>query len=122
MRKRIICGLLSTLMLMIMFSACGQKRELAQMTAVENDDYVAIVWEDRTYVPYCVVNNADRGEQIGIVDGDENDQVYEYKGYSTEEWLISFYHSGEMDGSMLMREKNVADIPEGLESEYKWNQ
>ena len=27
----------------------------------------------------------------------ENNQIYEYKGHSTDEWIISFYYSGEMD-------------------------
>ena len=56
-----------------------------------------------------------------FVDNDKNNQVYEYKGYSPDECIISFYYSGEMDGCMLMREINVKNIPEKLHSEYKWN-
>ena len=74
------------------------------------------------YVPFCAVNNSDRGEQIGIVDNDENNQIYKYKGYSEDEWLISFYHSGLMDSSMLMKEIGVSNIPKDLYSEYEWNQ
>lgn len=91
------------------------------MTSSDTGEYKAIVWGDKTYVPFCAVSNEDRGKKIGVVDGDKNDQVYEYKGFSTDEWVISFYHSGEMDGSMLIREKNVTQIPEGLQSEYAWN-
>jgi hypothetical protein len=36
-------------------------------------------------------------------------------------WIAEMYISGEMDEPMLFREINVTDIPEGLESEYEWN-
>jgi len=88
------------------------------MKTVQEEDYRAIVWEGRVYVPYCAVANRERGRQIGIVDGDERDQVYEYRGYQSEKWIISFYHSGLMDHSLLMREQTVTDIPEGLLSEH----
>ena len=40
-----------------------------------------------------------------------------FKDYSQDEWLIS-YSMGE---SMLCKEKNTTKIPEGLASEYEWN-
>jgi hypothetical protein len=55
------------------------------------------------------------------VDGDDKDQIYEYKGYPEDQWIISFYDSGLMDGSMLYREIAVTEIPDGLKSEYDWN-
>lgn len=88
------------------------------MTTEMHDDYTAIVWEDKTYVPYCAISKTDCGEQIGIVDGDKDDKVYEYKGYSTDEWIINYY---VMDSAMLYREINVTNIPDGLQSEYEWN-
>jgi hypothetical protein len=91
------------------------------MTTQINKDYTGIVWENRTYVPFCGVDNSEQGAQIGIVNGDKNDQVYEYKNQSTDDWIISFYKSGEMDNSMLMKELNVTDIPNILHSDYKWN-
>ncbi len=97
--------------------ACS-KRELADMTTEICPDYAAIVWEDRTYVPYCAVSRADCGEQIGIVDGDKDDRVYEYKGCSPDEWIVNAY-SG--DSAMLCREVSATDIPDGLQSEYEWN-
>lgn len=92
------------------------------MSSIETKDYVAVAWKDKMYVPFCAINNSDRGEQIGIVDNDENNQIYKYKGYSEDEWLISFYHSGLMDSSMLMKEIGVSNIPKDLYSEYEWNQ
>lgn len=110
-----------TLCLMVfMLSACAKSsKPLENMTTQNSDGYVSIVWQDRVYVPFCAIENEQRGEQIGIVDGDERDQVYEYKDHSTKDWIISFYKSGEMDSSMLMKEINVKDIPENLESDYE---
>lgn len=106
----------------IMLSACSQNnKKLENMSTKETNDYVAIIWEDRTYVPFCVIDNNKRGTKIGIVNKDKNDQVYELKGYSTDEWIISFYKSGEMDNSMLMKEINVKQIPDNLKSDYELN-
>lgn len=108
--------------LIITLCSCGKnKKDLENMTTLVTGKYQAIVWNDKIYVPYCGISNAERGEQIGIVDGDKKNQVYQYRSHPVEEWIISFYHSGEMDSSMLMRELNVTKIPEGLQSEYDWN-
>lgn len=104
---------------MMIFSLCAcTQQQLADMTTEVHDGYAAIVWEGKTYVPYCAVSKADCGAQIGIVDGDKNDRVYEYKGHSADEWLINSY---VMDSAMLLREINVSNIPDGLQSEYEWN-
>lgn len=109
-------------LLMIMLSACGQKNnKLENMTTQSNADYTSIIWGDRVYVPFCDINNSEQGAQIGIVNGDKNYQVYEYKGHSTDDWIIEFYKSGEMDTSMLMKEINITEIPDNLQSDYKWN-
>ena len=111
---------MSLCLMIIMLSACGKSsNQLENMTTQESYDYVSIIWEDRVYVPFCAIDNTERGTQIGIVDGDKNDQVYEYKNHSTEEWIISFYKSGEMDTSMLMKEINVKEIPDNLQSDYE---
>lgn len=103
----------------IILSLCAcSKQELADMNLEVYEDYAAIVWEDKTYVPYCAISKSDCGAQIGIVDGDKDDRVYEYKGYSTDEWIINSY---VMDSAMLLREINVTNIPDGLQSEYEWN-
>ncbi len=61
--------------------ACGEKQELIDMSTIENSDYTAIVWEDRTYVPFCVIPKSDCGAQIGYANGDKDDRVCEYGGY-----------------------------------------
>lgn len=112
--------MLSVLIVIITVSSlCScSKQDLADMTTLATDEYTVIVWEDRNYVPYCAISKSDCGQQIGIVDGDKDDRVYEYKGYSSDEWIINYY---VMDSAMLCREVNVTDIPDGLQSEYKWN-
>lgn len=122
--KRMIFMLLMIIALTVSFCACsGQdsSEDLADMTTVSGDGYVAISWNNNLYVPYCAISNSDLGKQIGIVDGDNDDKVYEYNGYSANEWIINIYESGLMDGAMLYREINVTDIPDGLQSEYEWN-
>lgn len=109
--------LLTACLLSALLVACGKpQRELADMRSVIIDDKRAVVWEGRTYEPFCVVSKNDRREQIGYVDGDEDDRISKYKGYSTDEWLVSWL---PMDGgAMLLKEQSVTDIPEGLEAEY----
>ena len=55
------------------------------MESTNVDGKRAIVWEDRTYVIFRVVSKKDRGKQIGYVDGDTDDRISEYKGYSSDE-------------------------------------
>ena len=115
MRK--IVASISLFVLLISLSACvGQQRGLVDMRSTHADGARAIVWENRTYVPFCVVSKNDRGKQIGYVDGDTNDRISEYRGYPPEEWLVSWL---PMDGgAMLLKEQSVVDIPDGLEAEY----
>ena len=101
----------------IILSACGKRQQdLVNMESTNVDGKRAIVWEDRTYIIFCVVSKRDCGEEIGYVDGDTDDRVSEYKGYSSDEWIVNWL---TMDGgAMLMKEQNVVDIPDGLEAEY----
>lgn len=106
--------------LLLILCSCT-KADLADMAYAEKEGYAAIEWEDRVYVPYSAVDKSYMGKQIGITDGDKNDGVYEAEGLSPDEWIISYYKSGEMDNPMLMKEESVTDIPEGFTSEYEWN-
>lgn len=112
--KRIIA--LAAVFVILLTSGCGEQRELADMESTIIDDKRAIVWEDRIYVPFCVVSKNDRCKQIGYVDGDKDDRVSEYKDYSPEEWLVSWMPTD--GGAMLLKEESVSDIPDGLEAEY----
>lgn len=117
--KRII-PLLTAGLVCFSFFSCA-KQALAEMTTLQQGAYTAIVWDGKIYVPYCAIEKSKCGEQIGIVDHDKNDRVYEYEGYAVDEWIINVYVSGLMDSAMLLREVNVTDIPDGLQSEYEWN-
>lgn len=90
------------------------------MTRGSGDRYATIIWGDKTYVPYGALSDyGERGKQIGIVDGNKDNKVYECKGFSADEWIVE---SLPHDGAMLWREINVTDIPDGWQSEYEWNQ
>lgn len=104
--------------LLVALCSCS-KGELAELTTEVNDDYAAILWGDKTYVPYCAIAKSDCGKQIGIVDGNKNDRVYEYQGHSADEWLINCLTTD--GGALLYKEIDVVAIPEGLQSEYPWN-
>ena len=116
--KKGFVTLLFTCLILSLLSACGgQRSELAEMKSIVIDDKRAIVWENKTYTPFCVVSKNDCGKQIGYVDGDTDDKISEYKGYSPDEWIVSWI---PMDGgAMLLKEQNVVDIPNGLEAEYR---
>lgn len=95
---------------------CSCNDRLINMTQSTDGKYACIIWEDRTYVPFCVVSKRDCGKKIGCIDGDKDDIVSIYKDLTPDKWLASYL---TMDGgAMLYREINVTDIPDGLEQEY----
>lgn len=79
------------------------------------------IYQGREYVPYCAYSPGEREQYLGYVGQDKQDEVYTVKGYSEEEWLISYLDSGMMNDCMLLKEKSVTDIPDGLTFEYEWN-
>lgn len=114
--KKCFLGISLFVVLLSLVSCAVQPRDLVNMRSVSSDGKWCVIWEGRTYIPFCVVSKSDRGKQIGYVNGDTNDRISEYKGYPPEEWLVSWL---PMDGgAMLLKEQNVTDIPDGLEAEY----
>lgn len=102
----------------IVLCACSAKN-MADMTTELGDGYSAVVWDNQTYIPYgALASYGKRGKQIGIVDGNKDHKVYECKGYSADEWIVTAL---PYDAPMLYREKDTTDIPNGWQSEYKWN-
>ena len=115
--KKVFVLLIISCLFLTMLSACsGQQRDLVDMKSISMDGKRGVVWEDRIYMPFCVISKNDRGEQIGYVDGDMTDRISEYKGYSSNEWLVSWIPTD--GGAMLLKEQSVVDIPDGLEAEY----
>ena len=85
-----------------------------------NDNYSYVIYQGRVYVPYCAYSQYERAKYLGYVGDDKQDEIYTVKGFS-EEWLINYLDSGLMNDCVLLKEKSVTDIPEGLTSEYEWN-
>ena len=95
---------------------CSAKTDLIDMESGDYDGRRAILWEGRTYIPFCVVTKRDCGEQIGYVNGDTDDRISAYRDYPPEEWLVSWLPTD--GGAMLLKELSVTDIPDGLVQEY----
>lgn len=115
--KRVFAGVLLCALLLC---ACGKEQELPALETFMGDGYVAIVWEGRTYVPFCVVSKEDCAEPFGCIRGDQECIVCIYKDYAPEEWIANYLTT---EGSaILFKEVGVTQIPDGLESEYEWNQ
>lgn len=97
----------------------GAVMPIARMETDVTDQYAAIAWDGRYYVPFCPIDASVCGRQIGIVDGDDQEKVYEFKEHSVNEWIVSAHPPH--DEAMLYRELQVRTIPDGLTSEYDWN-
>lgn len=118
--KRVGIFVISILVSFLMCACSNQKAEnIVNMTLSEGEEYSSIIWNDKTYIPYCVISKNRQGKQIGIVNGDKDDRVYEFKEHSTDEWIIN---SLTMDGgAILYKETKVTEIPSELKSDYEWN-
>lgn len=119
MKKRLFSMICLCCFVSIMLFACGKNTDLIDMNTVEGDEYMSIIWEDRTYIPFCVVSKNDCGTQIGYLNGETDDRVCEYKDYATDEWIANYLTAD--GGAILFKEAKVTDIPDGLTSEYEWN-
>lgn len=119
MKKRLYGIVCLCSLVLIVLCACGKNTNLIDMSTAEGNEYMAIIWEDRTYVPFCTISKSDCGTQIGYLNGETKDWICEYKDYPTDEWIANHLMA---DGSaILLKEVNVTHIPDGLESEYEWN-
>ena len=116
MKKLFLAVVLFTTIL----AGCSSPKNLANMTMTldirTSINYIA--WDDREYAPFGIGVEHLMGKQIGIIDGDKNDRVYAVNGYSSDEWIIEKYHTGEMDVAMLYKEKSIENIPLELQ-QYK---
>lgn len=120
-----ICAVLLTL------SGCSGTPELPEHPITfqtgSGDGYMYLSNENKTYVPYCPFRSEYLGECIGYYDtpGDANTSaarvyVYEFEGFSSDEWIVDY--DPQINEGMVMREINTTRIPDGLTSEYAWNQ
>ena len=117
----IIAIIISVIAIVISLSGCTASKDLADMTSYSTEGSGGnnvIEWNGVQYYAFGIGVERLMGEQIGIVNGDKNHRVYAVKDYSSDEWIIEKYHTGEMDVAMLWIEKSVESIPVGLE-QYK---
>ena len=117
---------------MLLCCACAKQDVPLEKMAFQksaNGEYMTIVWDGRTYVPFTSVAKAEMGKKIGYYIDEETAgaggedsavYVYEFKGYSSAEWLVD-YADGFMNMPALWKEVSVTEIPEGLVSDYEWN-
>ena len=127
MNKKVIIGILIVtlaLVIVAVFVKLNNRFDKSNPIIFEkmsNEDYDYIIYQGREYVPYCAYSPNEREKYLGYVEGNKQDEIYTVKGYLEENWLISYLDSGMMNDCMLLKEKNVTDIPDGLTSEYEWN-
>ena len=88
MKKRLYGIIRLCSLVLIVLCACGKNTNLIDMSTTEGDEYMAIIWEDRTYAPFCTISKSDCGTQIGYLNGETDDRICEYKDYPTDEWNI----------------------------------
>lgn len=111
--------LIAFILLTLVLCSCGEPKDLVEMTSESRGGLSLTIWEDRVYVPFCVISKRDCGDLIGFRDGDEEDTVYAYLDYPPEEWLVSAWKYDS--GAILLKEESVTDIPEGLVQEYYYD-
>lgn len=100
------------------FTSCSQTQpaDLINMHSLEQDGKFSVIWEGRTYFPFCVVSKSDCSQQIGYVNGDTDNRISRYKDLPAEEWLVSWLTTD--GGAILLKEQSVTEIPDGLQAEY----
>lgn len=104
------------LLLAALLSGCGQKnaKELLEFQSTKHDNEVYIVYGEMEYQYYGLPDQADMGERLGILDGDENDGIYSFRDFPTEDFIVEYLYSGLMDSPVLYRAINCAIEPEGV--------
>lgn len=122
----------TVLLLAFLLTGCGVSTELPDDPVVfeqkvnEQEGYAYLGIDDKIYVPYCPFERRYIGDCIGYCDHAQDaytsggrSYIYEFKGYSSDEWIVEY--DPEINEGMVMREINTANIPDGLSSEYDWN-
>ena len=114
-------------------AGCGARLQLPETPIVYqqaiSDQYAYLTEGDKVYVPYCPYELNLLGGCIGYYDienteNSETLRVYicELKGYSSDQWIVEVLDTGCTREGMILRELNTTEVPEGLSSEYEWNQ
>lgn len=119
---------------MCFLAGCGARLQLPEAPVVYHqavgDEYSYLTEGSKIYVPYCPYEPNLLGECIGYCDIESTESgdtfrlfICELKGYSSDQWIVEVLDTGCTREGMILREiKNTTEIPEGLSSEYEWNQ
>ena len=126
--KKIIL-FVACIMIVLPLTGCRQKISIPDDPMVFEekscDDYMALTYEDKEYVPFCAYESKYLGECIGyyVCDDGEKGYIFSFKGESPDEWIIDITSIDSCTEGMICREKNVTEMIDGLESpsEYTWN-
>lgn len=90
------------------------------------EEYQALLYGEKYYVPYAAVGPSAIGDCIGYcdtVDGETTyrDYICTFPGYAPQDWIVSVMGLGNCDEAMLYREIHVTELPEDIYNEYPWN-
>ncbi len=132
--EKICCGIMWTVVAAIalwLLPGCAAGQSLPDDPLVFRQgvaqDYAYLTQGEKTYVPYCPMEQELLGECIGYCDhpGDDSGEpfrtyLYTLKGYPGDQWIVEVLDQNCSEG-MILREESVTKIPEGLSSEYEWN-
>ena len=104
------------LLLASLLCGCGQKGtdELLEFQSTKHDNSVYIVCGEIEYQYYGLPDQADMGERLGSLDGNENDGIYSFRDFPTEDFIVEYLYSGLMDSPVLYRAIGCATEPEGV--------
>lgn len=95
---------------------CAQKGsdELLEFQSIKHDNAIYIVYGEIEYQYYGLPDQADMGDQLGILDGNENDGIYSFRDFPTEDFIVEYLYSGLMDSPVLYRAVGCTTEPEGV--------
>lgn len=102
---------LATIALMVFFTSCAAK---AYDRYEELENGSKLKRGDITYSFYAALpRDSLRGKQIGIIGEDKKHQVFEVKGYSSDQWVIEYYDV-LMSVYSIYKADTVNEIPDEL--------
>jgi hypothetical protein len=103
--------LLAVIALMTFFTACTTKnyesyKEINNGSSLQRG---SVIYSFYSALP----KDSLRGKQIGIVDSDKKHEVFEIKGFSSDEWIIEYYDV-IMSVYSVYKADTVTKIPDEL--------
>ncbi len=112
--KKMINILTVIAVLAMVLTSCGEKEKMESMEYIRDEDGNygnQIKWGNTIYTTWSAADANLIEKQVGIVDGDRKEKVYNVRGYSSKEWLIHHYDV-IMSTYDLYKADAVTDIPE----------